>query len=146
MEKKMKRIIATLLALAVTDAYAASNLPLNPEVTQETIYQTICQRGYTKTVRPPVSYTNQIKIQLMQREGLPLELMGDKKLDHVIPLAAGGSPDDIRNLRLEDSDESYVKDRVEVCLSKAICAGTVSLAEAQRAMWSDWRSAARLCN
>jgi len=30
---------------------------LNPEVRQETIGDTICTRGWTRTVRPPTSYT-----------------------------------------------------------------------------------------
>jgi hypothetical protein len=34
---------------------------LNPKVRQSTIKKTICVRGGTKTVRPPVSYTNALK-------------------------------------------------------------------------------------
>ena len=34
---------------------------LNPAVTQPTIRATICKRGWTRTVRPPVSYTNALK-------------------------------------------------------------------------------------
>src|ERR1700751_1081179 len=35
----------------------------NPTVTQATIHQTICTSGWTATVRPPESYTEQLKYQ-----------------------------------------------------------------------------------
>ena len=49
---------------------ARLQLPLNPVVTQETIQATICVPGWTKTIRPPVSYTSRVKITLNRREGL----------------------------------------------------------------------------
>jgi hypothetical protein len=38
---------------------------LNPNVRQATIGKTICKSGWTATIRPPVSYTNALKIQQM---------------------------------------------------------------------------------
>jgi len=38
---------------------------LNPKVRQSTIKKTICKSGWTKTIRPPVGYTNALKIQQM---------------------------------------------------------------------------------
>src|SRR4029079_5442409 len=38
---------------------------LNPEVTQATIDSTICVHGWTKTVRPPSSYTSEVKAEQM---------------------------------------------------------------------------------
>ena len=43
---------------------------LNPEVRQETIGDTICTRGWTRTVRPPTSYTNALKLRQMQEYGV----------------------------------------------------------------------------
>ena len=77
--------------------------------------------------------------------GLPLELIGDFQLDHKLPLSLGGSPDDPRNLVLQDQDEAEEKDAVERCLPAAVCAGAVDLYQAQQVMWRDWRSARRLC-
>src|SRR5205807_8666163 len=37
----------------------------NPSVTQATIRRTICVRGWTRTVRPPTSYTNGLKLKQM---------------------------------------------------------------------------------
>jgi hypothetical protein len=49
---------------------------LNPKVRQSTIKKTICKSGWTKTIRPPVSYTNALKIQQMilyEETGSPSE-------------------------------------------------------------------------
>jgi len=35
---------------------------LNPDVTQATIRSTICRRGWTKTVRPPTSFTSALNL------------------------------------------------------------------------------------
>lgn len=137
--------IWALAALACASQAMAQSLPLNPDVTQATIDQTICVSGYTKTIRPPLSYTNRIKMHLMRQEGLPLELIGDKILDHKISLEIGGSPDQLANFMLQDQDESHEKDRVEHCLKRAVCDGRISLDAAQTAIWRDWRSAGALC-
>jgi hypothetical protein len=138
------RALPLITVLIATPALAQS-IPLNPEVTQATIQQTICVRGYTKSVRPPVSYTNHIKKQRMREMELPMELISDFQLDHRLPLSLGGHPSDPRNLVMQDADEAHAKDEVERCLPAAVCAGAVSLAQAQQAMWRDWRSARSLC-
>jgi hypothetical protein len=127
-------------------SFAETRLPLNPTVTQGTIEKTICVRGWTKTVRPPVSYTGPLKQRLMVESGVPPEGEDTIKLDHKIPLALGGSPDSIANLILQPDDEAKDKDRVEVCLSRTVCAGRITLGDAQRAIWENWRSAGRLCS
>jgi len=43
---------------------------LNPDVAQDTIAQTICVAGYTKSVRPVTSFTNGVKMLLLKRAGL----------------------------------------------------------------------------
>lgn len=133
-----------LISLAATAAFAEP-LPLNPQVTEKNIAETICLPGWTKTVRPPASYTNAIKRQRVLDLGLPLELIADFQLDHTIPLSLGGAPSDPRNLALMDIGDAEAKDRVERCLPHAVCEGRVSLSRAQRAIWEDWRAAAALC-
>lgn len=136
---------AALFVVALYSAAEAEPLPLNPAVTQVTINQTICVHGWTKTVRPPVSYTGSIKRQMMADFGVPPEGEEDITLDHRIPLALGGSPDRPANFMLQPDDESKDKDRVEVCLARMVCAGKVTLTEAQTAIWDNWRTAGRLC-
>jgi hypothetical protein len=131
---------------ARAESALAESLPINPAVTAATIQSTICVKGWTASIRPPVSYTNRIKKQRLHAMGLPLELIGDFQLDHKLPLSLGGSPDDPRNLILQDQDEAEGKDAVERCLPAAVCSGLISLQDAQQAIWRDWRNARRLCS
>src|SRR6266516_6704078 len=39
----------------------------NPDVTPATLGTTICKHGWTRTIRPPVSYTNSLKLEQMRR-------------------------------------------------------------------------------
>lgn len=101
---------------------SGNTLPLNPDVTQATIGQTICVRGWTSIIRPPQSYTNRVKVRLLREQGLPLELVGDFQLDHRIPLALGGVSSDPRNLRLEDARRTMLEDAslVQYALEKSV--------------------------
>ena len=60
------------------------------------------------------------------------------ELDHRVPLDLGGAPLDLRNLRLQPWPEAQCKDALKVELSKAGCIGSVTLAEAQREIATDW--------
>lgn len=44
---------------------------LNPKVTQANIGSTICIRGWTATVRPPLSYTAKLKPKQIREQHLP---------------------------------------------------------------------------
>jgi hypothetical protein len=134
-----------VFALAQPTAALAADLPLNPTVTRETIATTICVRGWTKTIRPPVSYTNRIKMRLIHELEIPEELLVDFELDHRIPLALGGAPSDPRNLELQPWDEAGEKDQIEACLARAVCSGTITLDEARQRIWTDWREAGKAC-
>lgn len=131
--------------LVLTSSAQAATLPLNPAVTQENIDETICVRGWTKTVRPPFQVSNAIKLTKLRERGLTEADKSRFELDHIIPLALGGAPDDVRNLRLQPCSEADRKDGVEVCLAHAVCAGRMSLNEARRRIWKDWRAAGRAC-
>lgn len=114
---------------------------IDPQVTQDNIRQTICVSGYTATVRPPTSYTNKIKKERMAAYG-HAGSMSDYELDHLIPLAIGGSPRDVANLWPEPeagSQGALSKDKVENYLHRAVCAGEISLSEAQTEIAGDWR-------
>ena len=138
------RIAAALLALSMP--LAAVALPLNPDVREDTLQSTICQAGYTRTVRPSTTYTNGVKKKLMREAGLDPSLARDYELDHIIPLALGGSPRSIDNLMLqpwEGEDGAKKKDKLEVRLQKCVCAGALDLTEAQEAISADWQAASR---
>jgi hypothetical protein len=135
----------TVALLALPPVAASEDLPLNPTVTQESIQQTICVPGWTKTVRPPASYTARVKIKLIRELELDEALLVDFELDHRIPLALGGAPSDPRNLELQPWDEAGEKDAREACLARAVCAGKIGLDDARRRIWSDWRHVGANC-
>jgi len=141
----MKRAFLIVALLASAAMAQAANLPLNPAVTQENIDETICVRRWTKSIRPPFDVTNLIKLKKLRERGLTEADKSRFELDHIIPLALGGFPDDTRNLRLEPWPEADRKDGVEACLAHAVCAGRFSLNEARRRIWKDWRAAGRAC-
>ena len=68
------------------------------------------------------------------------------ELDHIVPLELGGAPDDSKNLQLQprwgecNADD---KDRLEAELGRQVCAGDMTLVEAQRQIVEDWISAYR---
>lgn len=119
---------------------------INPDVRQDTIDQTICVPGWTSTIRPPVSYTNKLKIRQIKEYGYSDTNPHDYEEDHFLPLEAGGNSTDPRNLwpepRYDDPGKtSFDKDKIENRVKEAICSGQVTLADAQHAMLSNWTTA-----
>jgi hypothetical protein len=104
---------------------------LNPAVTQATIGSTICVRGWTSTVRPPVSYTNHLKEAQLRQYGLQGALSAFQE-DHLVSLELGGNPTDARNLWPEPYPRAAEVDRIENQLNHEVCTGALTLAEAQR--------------
>ena len=104
---------------------------LNPAVTQATIRATICRPGWTRTVRPPVSYTNDLKRKGLLQYGLRGPPSAYQE-DHLISLEMGGSPTDPRNLWPEPYPRAAAVDKLENELNHRICTGSLTLAQAQR--------------
>ena len=137
-------VVAAVLATALThrgrgDTGAAAVLAsptltpgvLNPDVTQSTIGSTVCVRGWTKTVRPPSSYTSQLKVQQLAQYGLAGPPSGYQE-DHLVSLELGGDPTDPRNLWPEPYPRAAEVDRIENELNEKVCSGALSLADAQQ--------------
>ncbi len=145
------KLLATLLAFAVTQAlaYDVPNVDTtpgatNPVVTQKNIHKNICVSGWTKHVRPPISYTNYWKTQLMRVYGVGHDKPQDFELDHLIPLELGGAPRDRKNLWPQPwvgPWNAHMKDELENKLHKLVCEGTLPLHDAQEAIRSDWKGA-----
>jgi hypothetical protein len=104
---------------------------LNPDVSQANIATTICAHGWTRTIRPPVSYTNQLKLEQMREYGLTGD-PSDYQEDHLVSLELGGHPTDPRNLWPEPRPHAEEVDATENDLNRRICDGSLSLADAQR--------------
>jgi hypothetical protein len=118
----------------------------NPDVTQTNIKETICKSGWTATVRPPVSYTNNLKTQGIAKYGYDDSKLSDYEEDHFIPLEVGGNPKDPNNLWPEPYNTkingkamgAHQKDTVEDLLKEQVCDGTITLKEAQDQITADW--------
>ena len=104
---------------------------LNPDVTQATIGQTICSRGWTRTVRPPASYTSPLKLVQMRWYGFSGGA-ADYQEDHFISLELGGAPTDPKNLWPERRPRADHVDTIENKLNAEVCSGDISLAEGRR--------------
>ena len=104
---------------------------LNPDVTQANIRSTICKHGWTSTIRPPTSYTNDLKRRQMRQYGEKGSL-SDFQEDHFISLELGGDPTDPRNLWPEPYPRASEMDQIENDLNAQVCDGGLTLAEAQQ--------------
>ncbi len=126
----------------------------NPAVTQATIHSTICVVGWTKTIRPPTTYTNPLKVAQIKTYGYADRLVGDYEEDHLISLELGGSPKSTKNLWPEPHHikvgaldlGSYAKDGFETHLKSLVCTGKLTLAKARYeiawnwvAYWKAWK-------
>jgi hypothetical protein len=111
---------------------------IDSNVTQDNLLNTICHAGYTQTVRPPVSYTNALKKQQIADYGYIDTNMQNYEEDHLISLELGGSPRDPKNLWPEPHPSLNEKDRVENYLRSKVCAGEITLSEAQREITKNW--------
>lgn len=105
-------------------------------VTQANIQQTICVPGYTKTVRATTQAT---KDAVLAAYGLQRPWKGE--IDHLISLELGGA-DVQANLWPEAGAIPNPKDHEENVLHAEVCAGTITLAQAQdtiRHWQAGWR-------
>jgi hypothetical protein len=103
---------------------------LNPDVTQATLATTVCVPGYSKRIRPPASYTGDLKRHQIREWELPGG-PEDYQEDHLISLSLGGDPTDPRNLWPEPRPRADDVDRIEIALHEDVCAGRITLLEAQ---------------
>jgi hypothetical protein len=112
---------------------------IDPGVTQADIRSTICKKGWTNTVRPPESQTEQFKYDVAY-PAYRTPRSERTELDHLVPLELGGS-NDATNLWPEYPPTPNPKDKVEDALNAAVCEGRVSLTAAQDAIAADWLTA-----
>jgi hypothetical protein len=142
-------LLFVALALAFSLPAFASDLPdpaitpgaINPDITQENIRQTVCVKGFTKTIRPPAYFTNKLKKRQMREYGYTDINPKHYEEDHLIALSIGGAPDDEKNLWPEPRISEWganKKDQLEFVMYRMVCAHELTLAEAQHAMATNW--------
>lgn len=119
-------------------SYLYPNPTLTPEEVFNVTSSQVCVSGYTTTVRDvPLSEKEQVYAEY----GVSYpQATGVYEVDHFIPLELGGD-NNIKNLWLEPANPApgfHQKDAVENYLHKLVCNGSLSLAEAQNEISSDW--------
>ncbi len=120
---------------------------IDPRVTQTNIHQTICRPGgYTGSVRPSESYTEDLKRKQVRLYGYANRHLGHYEEDHLVSLEIGGSPTSPENLWPEPHHTvggwgSYTKDQLENRLHDLVCSGSLPLARAQSEEAGDWIAA-----
>ena len=140
-----------LTACGAVTYSASSGLPnikltpglVNPVVTQKNIRSNICVSGWTATVRPPLTYTNQLKYaQLHSGYNLGGDLnMKHYEEDHIVPLEVGGNPSSPLNLFPQPRNikfGAYLKDQLENRMHQLVCSGQITLKVAQNVFLTNW--------
>jgi hypothetical protein len=106
-----------------------------PEVTTDEL----CKAGYSATVR---SVPPEVSRAVYAEYGIADHPSGSYEVDHLVPLEIGGS-NDIANLWPEAAAPPpgfHQKDQVERYLHDQVCAGHMSLQDAQRMAATDWEA------
>jgi hypothetical protein len=137
------------MILLVTAAHAAGpqpgSLPDRAWTPGDAISATvteICTPGYTRKVRRVSSTT---KRRVLDRYGRTRQPGICCEIDHLIPLELGGS-NRTTNLWAEPYDitwNAHTKDVLERALHDRVCSGELSLADAQKAIATNWIDAWR---
>lgn len=112
------------------------NPTLTPGATLDVTKDDVCTPGYSKKVRDvPVAVKKQV-----YKEYNVQYVPHAYEVDHLISLELGGS-NSIRNLWPESYSiywNAHVKDALENRLHSLVCNGSISMAEAQKEISTDW--------
>jgi hypothetical protein len=100
---------------------------INKHVTQQTIMGTICVPGYTRSIRPPVGYTQALKAGQIKALHYADTNIKHYEEDHLIPLELGGNPTSPQNLWPEPWAQAHQSDPFENQLHREVCAHTKTL-------------------
>lgn len=120
----------------------------NPAITTAQL----CPHVSSSLVRPPVAYTNQLKKQQLavydyeDSAGDHPQTATSTEEDHLVSRQLGGDLSSPENLWPEPHGSPNQKDAVEHAAHTAVCNGTLSLADAQQQIASNWIELGRQLN
>lgn len=142
-------ILALLIGNASARDFAVPDLSITPGVTVEITTAKLCstkwgkdKRFVTAAMKRQVFTAYGIKCKPLFK-GARLPACGTWEIDHLVSRELGGA-DDVKNLwpeKYTGSWNAHMKDRVENRLHKEVCAGNLTLDEAQDYISKDWRKA-----
>jgi len=138
--------ICLLWNVGAVARHSTTHLP-DPDLTPGDVFDVtvtdVCTPGYSKRVR---AVTKSLRDQAFHNYGVEPRQRGDYQLDHLIPLAIGGS-NSVKNLWPQPHDAgpwgSAAKDRLENRMQRLVCAGKLDLKTAQQEIAADWTEAYR---
>lgn len=142
---RWRRLRVSLLTLAAAGAaqasFAQNSQLLDSRVTQQSVAQTICRPGYADTVSPPFDETMALKDRLLAARGIDADDGVGYALDRHVPIVLGGAPDATENFDLlpwGGHAGERRKSLLTVRLKRCVCAGRMSLSDAQAAITGNW--------
>lgn len=97
---------------------------------------TICTPGWTRSA----DALAQEQVPVAAAATAAYNVRGQAVLVHLVPLNLGGS-NDASNLLMMPIGDAKEKQNVDAVLSRAVCAGTISLGAAQNAIANNWTTA-----
>jgi hypothetical protein len=127
--------LAAAALLAGCTASAATFAPPPGAADPQATEATVCVRGATLAERARDTY--ELRDRVYRAYGLERRHRRGWRIDHMIPLELGGLTTEA-NLWPQPVAESYRKDADEDALHEAVCAGRLSLREAQARMLRRW--------
>jgi hypothetical protein len=154
MSDRIAAFVLAVLATCWNAAPLAGELPdrkltpgtVNAAISEEQYHAQCHTKDWTRLYRPPVSFTNSLKMLQMKEYGYPLADLHDYEEDHLVPVCLAGAPQDPANLWPQPRFGEWSADRkdaLEAKLCRLVCDGRVPLAEAQREIAMDWIAAYR---
>jgi hypothetical protein len=147
----MKKLLSVLLPLMLAGLLplpASAQLAdvLNDAVTQATIEKTICREGYLKSIQPPAAYMDGVKKNMLAMRGMDAVRQGSAyAVVHIVPLALGGHPRNPENLMLQPLEGPLgvqKKQKLDLRLSRMVCARQITLVDARLCIRKDWQACA----
>jgi hypothetical protein len=136
-------VIALLLLQVALASADRPSRELTPGVTRPISRTAVCSIRWGADRR---HVTEAMRKQVFAAYGIPYSQHRFFELDHLVPRELGGA-DDVANLWPQTWTGRYnarQKDRLENALHRAVCAGELSLHDAQESIRRDWLSSYRL--
>jgi hypothetical protein len=122
-------MLILLLAILVIGPFTP-NPALTPGAVVPMTVQTLCGTKWGKDRR---HVTLAMRHQVFAAYGIPYAKHALYELDHLVPRELGGA-DAVANLWPEVWSDAHLKDHEENRLHRAVCAGAISLTDAQTQM------------
>jgi hypothetical protein len=146
MRQHLALVLVASMLIALPVVVVAADLPIRPDpnltpgAILTTDAATVCQPGYSKSVRHT---SGKLKASIYREYGID-RTVSHFEVDHLISLELGGA-DIAENLWPQSYDtvtwNAHTKDKLEDRLHALVCAGRLPLEQAQRDIATDWIAA-----